>query len=64
MLVALAWTLLGYAVLSVVPPTDKQVTLTAIEIYRLTEGKIDEQWVNMDTLSMMQQLGAVPVPGQ
>ena len=47
-----------------IPPTDKQVTLTATETYRLVEGKIDEQWVNMDTLGMMQQLGAIPAPGQ
>ena len=47
-----------------IPPTDKQVTLTSTETYRLVEGKIDEQWVNMDTLGMMQQLGAIPAPGQ
>jgi predicted ester cyclase len=30
-----------------------------MELYRLREGKIDEQWVNVDTVGMMQQLGAV-----
>jgi predicted ester cyclase len=33
-----------------------------MEIYRLREGKIDEQWVNVDTLGMMQQIGAISVP--
>jgi predicted ester cyclase len=33
-----------------------------MELYRLAEGKIDEQWVNVDTLGMMQQLGVVPAP--
>jgi steroid delta-isomerase-like uncharacterized protein len=47
-----------------IPPTDKQVTLTATETYRLAGGKIDEQWVNMDALGMMQQLGAIPQPGE
>jgi steroid delta-isomerase-like uncharacterized protein len=47
-----------------IPPTDKQVTLTATETYRLAGGKIEEQWVNMDALGMMQQLGAIPQPGE
>lgn len=46
------------------PPTDKQITLATIEIYRLAEGKIDEQWVIMDVLGVMQQLGAFSQPGQ
>jgi steroid delta-isomerase-like uncharacterized protein len=47
-----------------IPPTDKQVTLTMTETFRLAEGKIAEQWVNMDALGMMQQLGALSQPGQ
>jgi predicted ester cyclase len=47
-----------------IPLTDKQVTLTATETYRLAGGKIEEQWVNMDALGMMQQLGAIPQPGE
>jgi steroid delta-isomerase-like uncharacterized protein len=46
-----------------IPSTDRQIRLTAIETYRIAEGKIDEQWVNMDALGMMQQLGAIPEPG-
>lgn len=45
-----------------IPPTEKRLSFTAMEIYRLKEGKIEEQWVNVDTLSMMQQLGAIPAP--
>ena len=47
-----------------IPPTDKQLTFTSTEIFRLAEGKIDEQWVNFDALGMMQQLGVIPAPGQ
>lgn len=47
-----------------IPPTDKQLMFTATETYRLAEGKIAEQWVNMDTFGMMQQLGTIPDPGQ
>src|SRR5215208_5272338 len=46
-----------------IPLTGKQLTLTAMEIYRIAEGKIDEQWVILDALGMMQQLGAIPEPG-
>jgi len=45
-----------------IPPTENRLSLTALEIYRLREGKIDEQWVNVDTLGMMQQIGAIPAP--
>jgi len=45
-----------------IAPTENRLSLTAMEIYRLREGKIDEQWVNVDTLGMMQQIGAIPVP--
>jgi predicted ester cyclase len=47
-----------------IPPTDKQITLTMTETFRLAEGKIAEQWVNMDALGMMQQLGALSQPRQ
>jgi hypothetical protein len=31
--------------------------------YRLAGGKLAEQWVVMDALGLLQQLGAVPGPG-
>jgi predicted ester cyclase len=45
-----------------IAPNEKRLTFTAMEFYRLAGGKIDEQWVNVDTLGMMQQIGAVPAP--
>jgi steroid delta-isomerase-like uncharacterized protein len=45
-----------------IPPTNSPLSLTATETYRIAEGKIDEQWVNMDALGMMQKLGAIPEP--
>jgi steroid delta-isomerase-like uncharacterized protein len=45
-----------------IPPTDKPVTVSMLEIYRLSGGKIAEQWVVMDALGLMQQLGAIPMP--
>jgi steroid delta-isomerase-like uncharacterized protein len=46
-----------------IPPTDKQVNVTGIDIFRIVEGKIVEQWTNADDLGAMQQLGVVPSMG-
>lgn len=43
-------------------PTGKQITVTAIDIARLEDGKIVEHWGEMDMLGMMQQLGLIPKP--
>ena len=46
------------------PATNKQVTLTGINIDRIEGGKVVESWSNADDLGLMQQLGAVPAPAQ
>lgn len=46
-----------------IPPTGNEITLTAMELYRLVNGKIAEQWVTIDALGLLQQLGAIPVSG-
>ena len=43
-----------------VPPTGKQIALTGMCINRIVDGKIVEEWGEMDMLGVMQQLGAVP----
>lgn len=43
-----------------VPPTQRRITLTGITILRLRDGKCVERWSCYDTLSLMQQLGAIP----
>jgi steroid delta-isomerase-like uncharacterized protein len=47
-----------------IPPTDKQLQLGGISIFRLAGGKITEQWEELDQLALMQQLGVLPTPGQ
>jgi len=47
-----------------IPPTGKQVAVTGTYIARIVGGKIAEEWGNMDTLGMMQQLGIIPPMGQ
>lgn len=41
-------------------PTGKRATWAAIEIYRIADGRISEQWLNDDWTSVLQQLGALP----
>jgi steroid delta-isomerase-like uncharacterized protein len=43
-----------------IPPTGKHITFIGINIYRLRDGKIVERWSVGDSLSLLQQLGAIP----
>ncbi|MDT8306481.1 MAG: ester cyclase [Anaerolineae bacterium] len=45
-----------------VPPTGKEIEVSAISIERISNGKIVERWFNQDELGMLQQLGLVPPP--
>jgi steroid delta-isomerase-like uncharacterized protein len=47
-----------------VPPSGNRVEVTGISIDRIEGGKFVEGWNNLDALGMMQQIGAVPEPGQ
>jgi hypothetical protein len=47
-----------------VAASGNEVTFTGIIIDRLTGGKIEEQWINFDTLGLLQQIGAIPAPGE
>ena len=44
------------------PPTGARVTMSAIEINRVVDGKIVEHWVELDQLGILQQIGAIPSP--
>jgi predicted ester cyclase len=39
------------------------VTFTSSDIYRIADGKIAEQWAELDALGLMQQLGGIPAMG-
>ena len=45
-----------------IPATGNQVTWTEIHIYRLKDGKIVEQWSEIDLLGLLTQIGAIPAP--
>ena len=42
-----------------IPPTGKQMTVTAIDIFRVENGKFVEHWGGPDTMDLVQQLGGV-----
>jgi predicted ester cyclase len=43
-----------------IQPTSKEVTISGMLIYRITNGKIVEFWMSFDNLGLMEQLGVVP----
>jgi predicted ester cyclase len=46
-----------------ISPTGKRVVYTGIDIFRIADGKIVEQWTEVDALGLLQQLGVVPTMG-
>ena len=44
-------------------PTGNRIQTTEISILRVVDGKIREVWVNVDLLTMLQQIGLVKLPG-
>lgn len=43
-----------------IPPTGKKINVKYMDEWRVKNGKLAENWVRIDMLSMMQQLGVVP----
>jgi predicted ester cyclase len=43
-----------------IPPTGKRVNIRMITIHRIRKGKIIEDWVLVEWLGLLQQLGALP----
>ncbi len=44
------------------PANGKKFSISGISIYRIKDGKIVEHWGEMDTASIMRQLGMMPMP--
>lgn len=42
------------------PPTGKHVSFGVNNIFRIVNGKIAENWPQVDMMGLMQQLGAIP----
>ena len=45
-------------------PTGKPVSMSAVEVNRVADGKVAEHWVVLDQLGLLLQLGAIPAPGE
>jgi steroid delta-isomerase-like uncharacterized protein len=45
------------------PPSNTRVAIMLVDIFRLADGRIAEQWAILDILGMLQQIGAIPTPG-
>jgi predicted ester cyclase len=46
-----------------VPSTGKQVAWSEMHMVRFAGGKVVEHWGQVDAFGLLQQLGAVPMPG-
>jgi hypothetical protein len=45
-----------------ISPTGKRFTISGINISRIADGKIAEDWTVLDLVGMLQQIGAMPAP--
>ena len=45
------------------PPTHRKVTFSGLELNRFVDGRVAEHWFQMDSLTLLQQLGLAVVPG-
>jgi predicted ester cyclase len=45
------------------PPTNRKVTFSGLELNRFVDGRVAEHWFQMDSLTLLQQLGLVVLPG-
>jgi len=45
-----------------ISPTGKKVSVCGINMYMIEEGRIAQEWEQMDTMGMLMQLRVVPAP--
>jgi predicted ester cyclase len=45
------------------PPTNRPVRFSALEINRMVDGKVAEHWFQLDSVTLFEQLGLRVVPG-
>ena len=47
-----------------VAPTGRSVAFDSIEMYRIADGQVVEEWASFDTLGLLRQIGAIPAPDE
>ena len=45
------------------PPTHRKVEFSGLELNRFVDGLVAEHWFQLDSLTLLQQLGLVVIPG-
>jgi predicted ester cyclase len=45
-------------------PSGRKIEFTGMRFYRMVNGKIAEEWANLDLLGLQRQLGALPMPAE
>jgi steroid delta-isomerase-like uncharacterized protein len=45
-----------------IPPTSKKVSFGGMNFFTIIDGKVAEEWVIVDMMGLMQQVGAIPAP--
>ena len=45
------------------PPTHRKVSFSGIELNRFVDGRVAEHWFQLDSLTLLQELGLAIVPG-
>jgi steroid delta-isomerase-like uncharacterized protein len=43
-----------------IPPTGKKVSFSGMDFLTIIDGKVVEEWESIDTMGLMQQIGAIP----
>ncbi|HEY3542558.1 MAG TPA: ester cyclase [Gaiellaceae bacterium] len=46
-----------------IPPTNNEISIRGISFFRFEDGRIAEDWIEENTLAVLQQLGVVPQLG-
>ena len=46
-----------------IPPTNNEISIHGVSFFRFEDGRIAEDWVEENTLSVLQQLGVIPQLG-
>jgi steroid delta-isomerase-like uncharacterized protein len=45
------------------PPTNRKVRFTGLELNRMLDGRVAEHWFELDQVALLRQLGLLVVPG-
>ena len=56
----ITWRGVHSGTLAGVPATGRSIELRGINMFRVKDGRVAEQWAQLDMLGLLQQIGAIP----